>query len=307
MNVTLRQLSYFLALIEEGHFGRAADRAHVTQPALSMQIKELETNLDVKLIDRQARGVRLTRAGREVAARARKILGEVAELEALARRQGLRQRVHLGVIPTVAPYLLPPALAYLRAHGARDLRVREAQTSQLLIALEQGQLDAIVIATPVPDADRVVVPLFEDRFLLAGHHARIADLGADAEHLRPVALDPEQLLLLDEGHCLADQALEVCSLDRRKVRLDLGASSLSTLCGLVGQGMGLTFLPEIALATEGAAVPAMATSRFAAPEPFRMISLMRRVGSEDLDWFDELVEALTTVGQAILTEVRCKV
>ncbi|MCX8509031.1 MAG: LysR substrate-binding domain-containing protein [Rhodobacteraceae bacterium] len=302
----MRQLSYFLALIEEGHFGRAADRVHVTQPALSMQIKELETNLDVALIERQVRGIRLTRAGREVAARARKILGDVTELEALARRQGLRQRVHLGVIPTVAPYLLPPALAHLRAHGGRDLRVREAQTSQLLAALEEGQLDAIVIATPVADADRVVVPLFEDRFLLAGHHARIAALGDGSEHLRPVALDPDQLLLLDEGHCLADQALEVCALDRRRVRLDLGASSLSTLCGLVGQGMGLTFLPEIALATEGAAVPAMATSRFAAPEPARVISLVRRAGSDDLDWFEELASALTGVGQAIVTAARCQ-
>lgn len=304
MNITLRQLSYFIALIEEGHFGRAAGRVHVSQPALSMQIKELEANLDVRLIDRQVRGIRLTRAGREVAARARKILDEANELEALARRQGLRQRVHLGVIPTVAPYLLPPALAYLRAHGARDLRVREAQTIQLLSALGTGQLDAVVIATPLPDAERVVVPLFEDRFLLAGHHTRIADLGADAEHLRPVALDPEQLLLLDEGHCLADQALEVCSLDRRKVRLDLGASSLATLCGLVGQGMGLTFLPEIALATEGAAVPAMTTRRFAEPEPSRSISLVRRAGSEDLDWFDELVTCLKTVGESIVAEAR---
>jgi LysR family hydrogen peroxide-inducible transcriptional activator len=304
MNVTLRQLSYFIALIEEGHFGRAAGRVHVTQPALSMQIKELEANLDVSLIDRQARGVRLTRAGREVAARARRILGEVVELEALARRQGLRQRVHLGVIPTIAPYLLPPALAYLRDRGGRDLRVREAQTSQLLSALEQGQLDAIVIATPVGETDRVAVPLFEDRFLLAGNHARIASIGAATEHLRPVALDPDQLLLLDEGHCLADQALEVCALDRRKTRLDLGASSLSTLCGLIGQGMGLTFVPEIALATEGAAVPAMATSRFAEPEPSRTIYLVRRVGSDDLDWFDELVAALARVGQSIVDEVR---
>ncbi len=304
MSVTIRQLSYFLALIEEGHFGRAAARVHVSQPALSMQIRELEAGLAARLIDRQARGIRLTRTGHEVAARARRILSEVTELEAVARRQGTRQRIHLGVIPTVAPYLLPRALPRLRDGAGADLRVREAQTVALMTALDEGQLDAVVIATPAPQARLVSRALFTDRFLLAGSAARLAAMAVVPEGLRPISLDPDQLLLLDEGHCLADQALEVCALDRRRVRLDLGASSLSTLCGLVGQGMGLTFLPEIAVATEAAAVPDMAVRRFAAPEPARDVALVRRAGADEEGWFEALAAELAQAGQELIAEAR---
>lgn len=305
MNVTLRQMTYFLALVETGSFGRAAARVHVTQPALSMQIRELESSLNARLVERLARGIRLTRAGREVAGRARRILAEVTELEAAARRQGLSRRINLGMIPTVAPYLLPRALPELRAADiSRDLRLREAQTAVLLAALDQGQIDAAVVATPAPGAELIGVTLFSDRFLLAGLPDRLHALGAGREALRPIALDPDQLLLLDEGHCLADQALDVCGLDRRRARLDLGASSLATLCGLVGQGFGLTFLPEIAAPTEAAAVPAMALMRFADPEPARRISLIRRRSSEDDGWFDELAAVLSRAGTALVAETR---
>ncbi len=303
MNVTLRQFAYFIALAEELNFGRAALRVHVSQPALSMQIKELEASLAVTLVDRRPRDVRLTRAGREVLARARRIIAEARDLEAVARRQGLVGQLNLGVIPTVAPYLLPGALTRLRATDlTRDLRVREAQTAPLLSALDAGQLDAVVVAMPRQTAGQIAVPLFQDMFLLAGSPHRLAAMAQ--ESLRPVSLDPETLLLLDEGHCLADQALEVCALDRRQTRIDLGASSLSTLCGLVAEGFGMTFLPEIAIRTEAAAAPGLHLRRFGAPQPGRTIALVRRAPVTDEGWFSELAEVLQAAGTELLDHAR---
>ncbi|MCE6962167.1 LysR family transcriptional regulator [Cereibacter sphaeroides] len=306
MRLTLRQLSYFLALAEERHFGRAAERVHVTQPALSMQIREMEETLDAALFERHPREIRLTAEGREVELRARRILAEVTELEATARQRGLARRVNLGVIPTVAPYLLPEVLPMLRARDiTRDLRVREATTDILLAALDRGQIDAAVIAAPQGVAGLKLVPLFVDRFLLAGRASVLAGVGTEA--LRPVSLDPDRLLLLDEGHCLADQALEVCGMDRRQARLDLGASSLTTLCGLAGQGLGMTFLPEIAWTKEQAAVPGLAVRRFAAPEPARQIVLARRATSSASDWLDDLAGTLAHAGETLTGQARSAV
>ncbi len=308
MALTLRQLGYFLALSEERHFGKAAERVHVTQPALSMQIREMEETLGTLLFERSPRDIRLTPAGREVETRARRILGEVSELEAVARQQGLVGRINLGVIPTVAPYLLPEVLPLLRASDiTRDLRLREATTDVLLAALDRGQLDAVVIAAPPSAAGLTLVPLFTDRFLLAGRGSVLSGITGGAETLRPVTLDPDQLLLLDEGHCLADQALEVCGMTRRQARLDLGASSLTTLCGLVGQGLGMTFLPEIALRQEQAATPGMAVIRFAEPEPARQIVLARRATSSASDWFDELAALFAKAGQGLTAHARATI
>lgn len=305
MAITLRQLSYFLALAETRNFGLAAARVHVTQPALSMQIRELEGSLGLTLVERLPRGLHLTREGREVEARARRIMAEVAELESSARRRTLQGRVNLGVIPTVAPYLLPRALPALRRDDrVRDLRIREARTDDLMADLEDGRLDAVVIAEPQEAAALVAVPLFDDRFLLAGTPERVAGAAEGIESLRPMALDPDQLLLLDEGHCLADQALEVCGLTRSRLRLDLGAASLSTLCGLVGQGLGLTFLPELAVATETAAMPGIGVRRFAGPEPFRRIALVRRATTDGDGWFAALTEVLGEAGRGMVGETR---
>ncbi|GGH60740.1 LysR family transcriptional regulator [Frigidibacter albus] len=308
--ITLRQLSYLTALAEEAHFGRAAARVHVTQPALSMQIRELEGALGLTLVDRLPRGVRLTRAGHEVLARAGRILAEVREMESAARRGALGGVVTLGVIPTLAPYLVPPALAALRSATdlPQDLRLREADTETLLRELSDGTLDAAVIATP-PGPGMTQLPLFEDRFLLAGTAARLAALAGQAEALRPVSLDPDQLLLLDEGHCLTDQALEVCALDRRRMgggraRIDLGASSLATLCGLVAAGMGLTFVPEAAARAESAAAPQMALMRFAAPEPSRQVRLVRRAAIGEEPWVPALARLLAGAGAGLLAEAQ---
>ncbi len=305
LRVTLKQLQYFSALARTRNFGRAAELVNVSQPALSMQIKELEALLGLHLVERLPRDVRLTREGRALLERAERVLSEAMELEASARRENLGAALNIGMIPTVAPYLLAGTLSALRAADiTRELRLREAQTSDLLDSLRDGRLDAVVLADPPPSPDLHAEPLFADCFLLAGTPARLRSLGAGSEALRPIALRPEHLLLLDEGHCLADQALEFCRLDRRQTRLDLGASSLSTLCGLVAQGFGLTFLPEIAVGSETAANTSMALRRFDAPEPARQIALVRRASSAGGMWFDDLQAHLCAAGTALLERAR---
>jgi len=298
MTPSLKQLRYFVALAEAGQFGLAADQVHVSQPALSLQIRELESALNARLVERLPRGIRLTRAGTEVLGRARRILSEVEDLVQSVRWSGgLGGRLHLGVIPTVAPYLLPGALTRLRARDLTlDIRVREAQTADLVAALLKGRLDAAVIAAPVPAEGIVAEPLFEDRFLLAGSALRIDGLAGRAQRLRPAEVAPDQLLLLEEGHCLADQALEVCGIRSRR-SVDLGASSLSTLAGLVAEGFGLTLIPELAVRTETAAAPHLALLRFPAPEPSRQLVLCRRQGSTDDGWMADLAQILRAAGQ----------
>jgi LysR family hydrogen peroxide-inducible transcriptional activator len=307
MKITLKQLAYFRALAQARSFRAAANLANVSQPALSMQIRDLEAILGTALVERGPREVRLTRDGRAVLERADRVLKEAMELEADARLGSSTTALNVGMIPTVAPYLLPGTLAALRATDiTRDLRLREAQTTQLLEALRDGRLDAIVLADPPDMPDLIASPLFEDRFVLAGSNARLSKFAKDPEALRPVTLPPEQLLLLDEGHCLADQAIELCAIDRRQTRLDLGAASLSTLCGLVGEGFGLTFLPEIALDAEARGTPTLSFLRFAMPEPGRRIALIRRASTGAATWFDELTGHLANAGADLLTRAQAR-
>ncbi|OOY11439.1 hypothetical protein BMG00_17160 [Thioclava marina] len=294
MNVTLRQLSYLRALGHARSFSRAAEMVHVSQPALSVQIRELEDQIGQPLVERRPRDVRLTRAGRRVLETAERVAAELRSLQAEARR-GLGQ-VNLGVIPTIAPYLLPAALPGLRAQGV--LRLREATTEELIEEVGQGTLDAAIIATPAPEFFEA--PLFEDRFLLAG----TPDQLAMNRGLAPQAINPDQLLLLDEGHCLADQALALCGLTRAAQRIDLGASSLTTLCALAGQAMGLTLVPEIAAMQESRAFPTLALLRFA-DEPARQVRLVRaREASDPEAWFDPLVRVLKAAGEGLITQAR---
>ena len=275
MNLTLRQLSYFKALADEGSFGRAADVCRVSQPALSMQIKEMEGILGTKLVERQSRRVVLTPFGRRILDHAERVLAEMHRLEEAARwREGLAGRLAIGVIPTVAPYLLPGLLEGLRASDiALDVQVQEGMTARLLDDLMSGQLDAAIMALPSGAHDVVERPLFEDRFLLAGSQTRIAALGARAETLRPTEIGASQLMLLEDGHCLTDQALEVCGRGRGHAQINMGASSLATLSKLVSAGFGLTLMPELSLPADGRD---LALLRFSDPEPHRTIGLVRR-------------------------------
>jgi LysR family hydrogen peroxide-inducible transcriptional activator len=301
MMFTLKQLRYLIALAEEAHFGRAANAVNVSQPALSVQIRALEAALGVRLVERGAREAVITPTGREIVRRARRILGEVQEIEQVARwDRGLAGRLRIGVIPTVAPYLLPTALPSLRARNlSLDLGVREAQTDRLVEEVHQGALDAAVVALPVAGSGLVAAPLFDDRFLLAGSPARLEALGA-GRALHPEDMEPGQLLLLDDGHCLADQALAACAVDRARARMDLRAASLTTLCRLVSEGFGLTLLPELAAPAECAAAPGLRVARFAAPEPMRTIGLVRRTLSVDDGWFGELAAILAEAGRAVV-------
>jgi LysR family transcriptional regulator, hydrogen peroxide-inducible genes activator len=299
MAFTFKQLRYLIALADNAHFGRAAAAVNVSQPALSVQIRQLEAALGVRLVERGARETVITPTGRDIVRRARAILAEVAEIEQVARwDRGLAGRLRVGVIPTVAPYLLPSALPRLRARNlSLDLGVREAQTDRLIDEVRQGALDAAVVALPVPEPGLVAAALFDDRFLLAGSDDRLRGFGA-APH--PEDMEPGQLLLLDDGHCLTGQALAACRVERTGARLDLRAASLTTLCRLVSEGFGLTLLPELAASAERAAAPNLRLIRFAAPEPKRTIGLVRRSLSVDDGWFGELATILAGAAAEVI-------
>lgn len=306
MNVTLRQLSYFKALAEQRHFGRAAEVVNVSQPALSVQIRDMEASLGQPLVERRTRDAVLTPFGRMILVHAEKVLNDVQALEEAARwRGGLSGRLNLGLIPTIAPYILPDVLEALRSEDVSlDVHVQEAKTDRLIRSLMSGQLDAAVMALPAAGDGLVGAPLFEDRFMLAGSEARLSQLGAAVETLRPTALGAAPLLLLEDGHCLTDQALELCGRNRSHAQIDTGASSLPTLSRLVAAGFGLTLIPELAARDELRAAPEMRLMRFAAPEPSRQIGLVRRASSQQEGWFDELTDMLRAVGARVLHAAR---
>lgn len=306
MAVTMRQLRYLTAIDATGSFGGAARAVHVSQPALSAQIKELEAHLGVELIERQPRGARLTRAGREAVALARRILAETEDLERLGRRPGVNGRLSLGVLPTVAPYLLADLLRNLQARQPDlDIRILEARTETLAAQVEEGGLDAAVVALPVPNWTRGATPLFEDRFVLA----RGPEIGEPsmvvASALRPEMIEPDQLLLLADGHCLADQALAVCRLPARSA-IALGASSLCTLSALVAAGLGVTLLPEISLPNETAAQPGLVVERFSGEEPARQLGLIHRQSEAGMDWLNTLAETAARTGEDMVATVRTR-
>lgn len=309
MNITLRQLSYFKALAEQRNFGRAAEVVNISQPALSVQIKELENTLGQKLVERRARDVVLTPFGRLILAHSARVLDEMQALSEAARWQGgLAGRLSLGIIPTIAPYILPGVLEALRSRDiSLDVQVREAKTDQLIADIQHGQLDAAILARPVAAEGLSERLLFEDRFLLAGTEVRLAALGQGAEALRPISLAHSPLLLLEDGHCLTDQALEVCGRGRGHAQIDMGASSLGTLSRLVAAGFGLTLMPEIAAATEVGAAPGIQLRRFAPPEPARQIVLVRRHSTHDEVWFEKLAEVLEVVGLGLIALARADV
>lgn len=286
MTVTLRQLRYLEALARHLHFGRAAEECAVSQPALSQQVQDMEALLGVKLVERGPRRVALTPRGEEVARRAAAILGSVRDLVDYARHHGalLAGPLRLGVIPSVAPYLLPRALPLVEARfPALELHLRETLTETLEDELAQGLLDAILIALPVHAPGFEALPLFVDRFLLA---ARAGSAETDEPFARPERIPPERLLLLEEGHCLRDQTLAYCRIARPETN-GFGAASLSTIMQMVAGGYGVTLLPELSLPVE-ARDPRIALRRFAAPEPSREIALVWRRSSPRRADFDAL-------------------
>ncbi|WP_349372084.1 LysR substrate-binding domain-containing protein [Salinarimonas sp.] len=275
-NVTLRQLAYFDALARHGHFGRAAEACAVSQPALSMQIKELEQTLGAALFERSGRAVGLTAFGEVFAERVREILRSVDELGALARtsRDELAGPLRIGVIPTVAPYLLPRIVGNLtQLHPDLDIRLRESITPTLIRELGEGRLDAALVALPVSEPSFEEVALFTEAFVLV---RPLADAGKPAP--APETLASMKLLLLEEGHCFRQQALSFCALSSVRPRELMDASSLSTLVQLVGAGIGVTLIPEMAVSVETRSAP-VSVVRFEEPQPSRTIGMIWRKSS----------------------------
>jgi LysR family hydrogen peroxide-inducible transcriptional activator len=286
-HVTLKQLRYFDALARELHFGRAADACSVTQPALSMQIHELEQSLGLVLVERTRSGVQLTPKGHEIARRCARVLGDVRDLIAYAHHANrlLSGTLRLGVIPSVAPYLLPPLLPLLRdSYPDLELHVRETQTQPLTEELLEGKIDVLLLALPVKHPDLTNLPLFEDRFLLAVPKER--KLSGRVRATKEL-IEGEHLLLLEEGHCLRDQALTYCSLQQVDAVNTFGASSLSTIVEMVAAGYGITLLPELCLPIEQRGRD-LTIVRFVDPEPSRTIGLVWRSTSPRREDFEEL-------------------
>ena len=270
--MNLRDLRYLVALSEHRHFGRAAAATFVSQPTLSTQIKKLEEELGVALVERTPRKVLLTEAGKEIAARARDVLNEIEQIRAIARRTKDPESgtLRLGIFPTLAPYLLPHVVPRLHTRFPRlELLLVEEKTEVLLKQLREGRLDAAILALPVHDDQLHTEPLFEEPFLLAvpeGH-----DL-TRRRHLHLDDLAEQSLLLLDDGHCLRDQALEVCQLAGASEKAGFRATSLETLRQMVAANVGITLLPILAVQ------PPVPPTRHVRLLPFRGSAPSRRVG-----------------------------
>lgn len=292
INVTLKQFRYFDALARAGHFGRAADACAISQPALSMQIKELEDVLGAQLFERGARSVQLTPLGEELGARVREILRAVDEIGDLARAADDRLvgRLRIGVIPTIAPYLLPRVMQRLAAeHRDLDLYIRETVTPRLIGELRDGRLDAAILALPVSEPGLAETALFEEDFVLIRPSAE-----ADAPVPSKEGLRTMRLLLLEEGHCFRDQALSFCEIRTAQPREMLDGSSLSTLVQMVSAGIGVTLLPEMALPVETRSAD-VTVQRFPKPEPSRRIGMVWRTSSPLVGQLRQLANVVVAV------------
>jgi LysR family hydrogen peroxide-inducible transcriptional activator len=294
--ITLRQLRYLASLARHRHFGRAAEDCAVTQPALSMQIRELEREIGAELVERRPGDIALTDTGREVARRAERILAATRDLVDFARHRDLLSgRLAFGIIPTLAPYVLPRLLPRLQAdHPDLRLEMRETQTRVLLDELTGGELDCLLLALPVDGADVVAVPLFEDPFLLA---IPAGDPLPARGRVTVDDVDQRRLILLEEGHCLRDQALAFCAAPRlnassRDMPAGLAATSLATVMQMVANGYGVTLLPQVAVDAE-ARDERVKLLRFAQPEPARTVGLAWRRTSPRRKDFEALGKIIT--------------
>lgn len=272
--ITLRQLRYLTSLARHRHFGRAADECAVTQPALSMQVRELEREIGAELVERRPGEIALTETGAEVAQRAERILAATRDLIDYARhRDVLTGQLRLGIIPTVAPYVLPRLLPRLQSrYPLLRIEVRETQTKALLEELAGGDLDTVMLALPADGADVETLPLFADPFLLA---VPAADPRPASRRVAASEVEQQRLILLEEGHCLRDQALAFCRPPRGGLPASLGATSLATVMQMVANGYGVTLLPEIAAGVE-VRDHRVKILRFVEPQPARTVGLAWR-------------------------------
>lgn len=290
--MTLQELKYLVALADHGHFGKAAESCFITQSTLSTQIKKLEDFLGVTLFDRSLKRVTPTPIGKEILQAARNIVEEADRIRELAKhaQDPMSRTIHLGVIPTLGPYYLPHALTLVhKKHPGLRMLLREEMTPQILEHLLEGKLDAGLLALPVTDDSLRVEPLFYEPFfaaLPAGHAL------AKREVLKVADIMGEKLLLLDEGHCLRDQALDVCGSGSRG-REEVRATSLETLRQMVGMGLGLTLLPALSVdAGPRMNRKAVEVRPFKSPPPGRTIALVWRKRAPFPETFERLAQTL---------------
>ncbi len=295
-----RALQYLVTLAEVRHFSRAAERCHVSQPTLSTQIRRLEEQLDVQLVERHPRQVMLTPVGEEIVARARNVLGEMEAIRAIARRSRDPHSgtVRVGIFPTLAPYLLPHVVPRIRKSFPRlTLRLHEEKTEDLIRMLGQGRLDAGLLALPINEDWLETRVLFEEPFVLAvpGQHAL-----AQADEISVAALQGQKLLLLEDGHCLRDQALEVCQMAGAREHVDFHATSMETLRQMVAANVGITLMPILSVRPPVADTENLVTRPFRQPGPKRTIAMVWRRSSALAPFLHELAEQFAAVDPELL-------
>jgi len=278
-DIKLKDLRYLVAVADTGHFGKAAERCFVSQPTLSAQLKKLEEYLGVPLIERQPRGALLTPAGSEIVERARRIIEASDEVVDIARthKDPLAGRLRVAFLPTIGPYLLPIVVPKLRKALPRlELMLYEYQTAPMLEKLRAGELDLGILALPIEIDGLATRPLYDEPFVVAApaHHPL-----ADKKQIRVEDLSGATLLLLEDGHCLRDQALDVCNRIDAEEKQDFRATSIETLRQMVAAGAGVTLLPELATRGSHAAPRGLVLRPFVKPQPSRRIGAVWRKSS----------------------------
>ncbi len=298
--MNIRAIQYLVTLADVRHFSKAAEICHVSQPTLRTQIRKLEEELDVQLVERSPRHVMLTRVGEEVVERARVVLEEVEAMRAIARRSRDPHSgtLRLGIFPTLAPYFLPHVIPEIRKRFARlTLRLFEEKTEDILHMLEQGHLDAGLLALPIANEQLIARTLFEEPFVVAlpeNHELSSRDF------IRMEDLEHEELLLLEDGHCLRDQALEVCKMTGAHEKLDFHATSMETLRQMVAANTGITLMPTLAVKPPVAPTDNLITRPFVNGGPKRVIAMVWRKSSALTEFLEELAGVFGGIDSSLL-------
>ena len=299
---TVKQLQYLVALRQFGHFGRAADACFVTQSTLSAGLRELETLLGITLVERTRRVVRFTALGERIADKAVKVLRETEELAEMARAQGrpLHGELRMGVIPTIAPFLLPAMLPRLREHWPElKLYLREETSNAACEALHRGQLDCVLLALPFPCGEVDSTPLFDDPLFVAFPRGE----APAAKSIAAAEIDENRLLLLEDGHCLKDHALSACNRPELRAHAAMMGTSLHTLVQMVDNGLGLTFVPGMAIESGILSGTGVDAKPLRSEHPYRRIALIWRRSSPRESEFHMLAATLRRIVSDVIRHV----
>ncbi|MFC1664896.1 DNA-binding transcriptional regulator OxyR [Pseudomonadota bacterium] len=293
--MNLRELEYLVAIEEERHFHRAAERCYVSQPTLSGQLKKLEEELGVLLVERSNRRVSMTEVGSAVARQARKVLAEAKAVKSIAETfdDPMVGELNVGLIPTLAPYLLPLIMPVLnRRFGKLNLWLHEHQTAVLLNKLRSGELDLLMLALPVETDEFAEIDLFSETFWLASPKS---SENQEKTQIDLANLQGQEMLLLEEGHCLRGQALDVCYMAGAREQSGFRATSLETLRHMVGEGMGMTLMPELSIPKRFRKDDPISYLPFSNPKPSRRIGLVYGKGSYREQTYIKLADVISTV------------